>query len=58
MAADIKNYISIFRSQKTSSNEWLEEKKKPLPKKPTPKQKPKTKPHKYIFDYLCLNSHV
>lgn len=60
MAADIKNDISIFRSQKTSSNEWLEEKKKnnKLLKNPTPKQKPKTKPHKYIFDYLCLNSHV
>lgn len=54
MAADIKNYISIFRSQKTSSNEWPEEKRE----KNLPKRNTKTNSYKNIFDYLCLNSHV
>lgn len=39
MAADIKNDISIFRSQKTSSNEWLEEKTQQPTKKANPKIK-------------------
>lgn len=48
--AGIKTCMSIFRAQKTSSKEGLEEKRK--------QTNPRANPHKSVFDYLCLNSHV
>lgn len=50
VVAGIKTCMSISRVQKTSNKEGLEEKRK--------QTNPQANPHKSVFDYPCLNSHV